>query len=124
METQEQQQEPQIQALARKMQAVCYDLGQRVIGEQLDIRTLTVGDGVGFRLTLEDNRLATKIRKADEALRHRMTSLRCAERELAVFDEFSKVAEDYALRAAAVGYNGSEFSVTTYSGYRITVKKV
>lgn len=123
MEAKEQQ-EPKIQALARKMQAVCYDLGQRVIGEHLDIRTLAVGDGVGFRLTLEDNRPITKIRKADEALQCRMTNLQRAQRELAVFDEFAKVAEDYALRAAAVGYNGSEFSVTTYSGYRITVKKV
>lgn len=113
-----------MEALASKMQAVCYDLGQRVIGEQLDIRTLSVGDGVGFHLTLEDNRPLTKIRKADEALRCRMTNLERAQRELAVFDEFAKVAEDYALRAAAVGYNGSEFSVTTYSGYRITVKKV
>lgn len=122
METKEQQ-DPRIHALALKMQSACYDLSQRIICQQLDVKTLTVGDGNGFHLTLEDNRPATKIRKADEALRCRMTNLERAQCELAVFDEFAKVAEDYALRAAAAGYNGSEFSITTYSGYRITVKK-
>ena len=47
------QQDPRIEALVLKMQSVCYDLGQRVVGEQPDIQQLTVGDGNGFRLTLE-----------------------------------------------------------------------
>lgn len=52
METQEQQ-DLCLEALALKMQSVCYDLGQRVIGEQLNITKLTVVSGIGFRLTLE-----------------------------------------------------------------------
>lgn len=52
MEIQEQR-EFRIQALAMKMQSVCYDLGQRAVGEGLDIQQLTVGDGNGWRLTLE-----------------------------------------------------------------------
>lgn len=59
METKEQQ-DPRIEALALKMQSVCYDLGQRVVGEGLDIRRLTVGDGNGFRLTLERIEIANE----------------------------------------------------------------
>lgn len=52
METQEQR-DPRLEALALKMQSVCYDLGQCVISEQLDIKQVTVGSVNGFRLTLE-----------------------------------------------------------------------
>lgn len=52
METQEQR-DPRLEALALKMQSVCYDLGQCVISEQLDIKQATVGSVNGFRLTLE-----------------------------------------------------------------------
>lgn len=55
METHEQR-DPRLGALALKMQSVCYDLARRVVGEQLDIKQLTVGDGNGFHLTLKDDR--------------------------------------------------------------------
>lgn len=126
METKEQQ-DPRIEALALKMQSVCYDLGQRVVGEQLDIQQLTVGDGNGFRLTLEDNRPSLDrmaVKEQTARVEGEMANFRMMPPQLRLlFEEFARVADDYAISAREYGYDGSEFSVTTSSGIRVIVKR-
>lgn len=126
METKEQQ-DLRIQALALKMQSVCYDLGQRVVGEQLDIQQLTVGDGNGFRLTLEDNRPSLDrmaVKEQTARVEGEMANFRMMPPQLRLlFEEFARVADDYAISACEYGYDGSEFSVATSSGIRVIVKR-
>lgn len=126
METQERQ-DPRLEALALKMQSVCYDLGQRVISEQLDIKQLIVGDGNGFSLKLEDNRPDLNRMAVKEHTTHvedETTNFQMLPPQLRLlFEEFARVADDYVISAREYGYDGSEFSVTTSSGIRVTVKK-
>lgn len=126
METQERQ-DPRLEALALKMRSVCYDLGQRVISEQLDIKQLTVGDGNGFSLKLEDNRLDLNRMAVKEHTTHvegETTNFQMLPPQLRLlFEEFARVADDYVISAREYGYDGSEFSVTTNAGIRVTVKK-
>ena len=126
METQERQ-DPRLEALALKMQSVCYDLGQRVISEQLDIKQLTIGDGNGFSLKLEDNRPGLNRMAVKEHTTHvegETTNFQMLPPQLRLlFEEFARVADDYVISAREYGYDGSEFSVTTNAGIRVTVKK-
>lgn len=109
------------------MQSVCYDLGQRVVGECLDIQQLTVSDGNGFRLTLEDNRPSLDRMAVKEHTTHvegETTNFQMLPPQLRLlFEEFARVADDYVISAREYGYDGSEFSVTTNAGIRVTVKK-
>lgn len=126
METQERQ-DPRLEALALKMRSVCYDLSQRVVGECLDIQQLTVGDGNGFRLTMEDNRPSLDRMAVKEHTTHvegETTNFQMLPPQLRLlFEEFARVADDYVISAREYGYDGSEFSVTTNAGIRVTVKK-
>lgn len=104
---QEQKQNPEIERIALSMQRAAYDYGERITARQLDVRSLTVNSGNGFELTLTDKRRNAKGQDLHQLIQN---------------DVFMKAVEDFALKVRKLGYDGTEFTVNTLVGVRVTLK--
>lgn len=105
---QEQKQHPEIERIALGMQRAAYDYGERITARQLDVCTLTVYSGNGFELTLTDKR-QKRLNGQDF-------------HQLIQNDVFLEAVEDFALKVMKLGYDGTELTVNTVIGVRVTLK--
>lgn len=104
---QEQKQHPEIERIALSMQRAVYDYGERVTARQLDVRSLTMNSGNGFELTLTDKRQTTKPKDFHQLIQN---------------DVFLEAVEDFVLKVRKLGYDGTELTVNTVIGVRVTLK--
>lgn len=104
---QEQKQHPEIERIALGMQRAAYDYGERIVARRLDVRSLTVNSGNGFELTLTDKRQNAKGRDI-----HHLT----------LNDRFMKAVEEFAAEVRELGYDGTEVTVNTLVGVKVTLK--
>lgn len=105
---QEHQQHPKIERIALSMQRAVYDYGERISARQLGIRSLTVNSGNGFELTLTD--------------KHQHAIAKGLFTSLIQNDVFLEAVEDFALKVRELGYDGTEVTVNTLVGVRVTLK--
>ena len=104
---QEQKQHPEIERIALGMQRAVYDYGEGITARQLDVRSLTVDSGNGFELTLTDKRQTTKPKDFHQLIQN---------------SAFVNAVEDFALKVMKLGYDGTELTVNTVIGVRVTLK--
>lgn len=104
---QEHQQHPEIERIALSMQRAVYDYGERIAARQLDVRSLTVNSGNGFELTLTDKHQHAKPKDFHQLIQN---------------DVFLEAVEDFALKVMKLGYDGTEVTVNTLVGVKVTLK--
>lgn len=104
---QEQKQHPEIERIVLSMQRAAYDYGERISARQLGIRSLTVNSGNGFELTLTDKHQHAKPKDFHQLIQN---------------DVFLEAVEDFALKVRELGYDGTEVTVNTLVGVRVTLK--
>lgn len=104
---QEHQQHPEIERIALSMRRAAYDYGERITARQLDVRSLTVDSGNGFELTLTDKRQTTKPKDFHQLIQN---------------SAFVNAVEAFAAQVRELGYDGTELTVNTLVGVRVTLK--
>lgn len=104
---QEQKQHPEIERIVLSMQRAVYDYGERITARQLGIRSLTVNSGNGFELTLTDKHQHAKPKDFHQLIQNGV---------------FLEAVEDFALKVRELGYDGTEVTVNTLVGVRVTLK--
>lgn len=104
---QEQKQHPEIERIALSMQRAVYEYHERIVARNLDVRSLTVHSGGGFELTLTDKRRNAKGQDLHQLIQN---------------DVFLEAVEDFALKVMELGYDGTELTVNTLVGVRVTLK--
>lgn len=104
---QEQKQNPEIERIALSMQRAAYDYGERITARQLDVHTLTVNSGNGFELTLTDKRQRAKSKYFHQLIQN---------------SAFVNAVEAFAVQVRELGYDGTEVTINTLVGVRVTLK--
>lgn len=104
---QEQKQHPEIERIALSMQRAVYDYGERITARQLDVHTLTVNSGNGFELTLTDKRQRAKSKDFYQLIQN---------------SAFVNAVEAFAVQVRELGYDGTEVTINTLVGVRVTLK--
>lgn len=104
---QEQKQHPEIERIVLSMQWAAYDYGERISARQLGIRSLTVNSGNGFELTLTDKHQHAKPKDFHQLIQN---------------SAFVNAVEAFAAQVRELGYDGTEVTVNTLVGVRVTLK--
>ena len=101
------EQNSEIERIALSMQRAAYDYGERITARQLDVHTLTVNSGNGFELTLTDKRQRAKSKDFHQLIQN---------------SAFVNAVEAFAVQVRELGYDGTEVTINTLVGVRVTLK--
>ena len=104
---QEQKQNPEIERIALSMQRAAYDYGERITARQLDVQTLNVNSPPGFELTLTDKRQRAKSKDFHQLIQN---------------SAYVSAVEAIAVPVRVFGYDGTEVTINTLVGVRVTLK--